>query len=90
VTNPLLVTGGTGTLGRGDVAATRTLVDAARRAGSPPLIYISIVGVDRVPFFYYRAKLEAEQVIENSELTWAAGGSQRRRPGTGNPVQHKR
>lgn len=35
---------------RGDTDITRTLIDAARRSGEEPhVIYISIVGVDRVP-----------------------------------------
>lgn len=54
----------------GDVAATRQLVDAVRRAGSPHLVYISIAGVDRVPLFYYRAKLAAERIVEESGLPW--------------------
>lgn len=54
----------------GDVAATRTLIGAARRAGSPRLVYISIVGVDRVPLFYYRGKLAAEHLVEESGLPW--------------------
>jgi uncharacterized protein YbjT (DUF2867 family) len=57
--------------GRGDIAATRNLTEAARRAGSPHLVYVSIVGIDRVPgFFYYRAKLECERIIESSGLPW--------------------
>jgi uncharacterized protein YbjT (DUF2867 family) len=55
---------------RGDVAAVRNLVAAARRAGRPHLVYISIVGVDRIPFGYYRSKLECEQVIAASGLPW--------------------
>jgi uncharacterized protein YbjT (DUF2867 family) len=55
---------------RVDVAGTGRLLDAARRAGSPHLVYISIVGVDRVPFRYYRAKLEAERLVERSRLPW--------------------
>jgi uncharacterized protein YbjT (DUF2867 family) len=57
--------------GRGDVAATRRLADAARRSGGRPhLVYVSIVGVDRVPLPYYRAKLAAERVVEESGLPW--------------------
>jgi uncharacterized protein YbjT (DUF2867 family) len=55
---------------RVDVAGTGRLLAAARRAGSPYLVYISIVGVDRVPFRYYRAKLEAERLVEGSGLPW--------------------
>lgn len=54
----------------GDAVATRRLVDAARRSGSPRLVYISIVGIDRVPFRYYRAKLAAERLIEECGLPW--------------------
>jgi uncharacterized protein YbjT (DUF2867 family) len=46
------------------------LVDAAKRAGSPHLVYISIVGIDRVPFPYYRHKLADEQLIAASGLPW--------------------
>lgn len=55
---------------RKDVAVTRKLVEAARRAGQPHLVYVSIVGIDQVPFSYYRAKLAAERVVEESELPW--------------------
>lgn len=56
---------------RRDVAAARTLIAAARRAGTPHLVYISIVGIDRVPLAYYRAKLEVERLIEDSRLGWS-------------------
>jgi uncharacterized protein YbjT (DUF2867 family) len=46
------------------------LVAAAKRAGSPHLVYISIVGVDQVPFRYYRRKLADEQLIAASGLPW--------------------
>jgi uncharacterized protein YbjT (DUF2867 family) len=56
---------------KGDAAAAATLIDAARRAGTEPqLIYISIVGIDRVPLPYYRAKLEVEGLVEASGLPW--------------------
>ena len=55
---------------RGDQAAAQNLIAAARRAGTPHLVYISIVGVDRVPVGYYRAKLAVEQLIEDSGLPW--------------------
>lgn len=53
------------------VNVDRQLIDAARRAGGPHLVYISIVGVDRVPFGYYKVKLTAERLIENSGLPWS-------------------
>jgi uncharacterized protein YbjT (DUF2867 family) len=54
----------------GDEQAARHLVEAARRAGVRHLVYISIVGVDRVPFGYYRTKLAVERLIEESGLGW--------------------
>lgn len=58
------------TNGRGDVEATRNLIEAAKRAGGPHLVYISIVGVEGVPMPYYRAKLAAEREIAESGLPW--------------------
>ncbi|HSV64403.1 MAG TPA: NAD(P)H-binding protein [Mycobacteriales bacterium] len=55
---------------RGDVELSRHLAEAARRAGVGHLVYISIVGVDRVPLGYYRAKLAVERLVEASGLGW--------------------
>jgi uncharacterized protein YbjT (DUF2867 family) len=64
---------------RGDEHLTRTLVRAARAAGSPHLVFISVVGADRVPvrsrvdramFGYFGHKLAAEQVVASSGLPW--------------------
>ncbi|MFF9627220.1 SDR family oxidoreductase [Streptomyces griseosporeus] len=54
----------------GDEKAAEHLIAAARRAGVGHLVYISIVGVDRVPFRYYKAKLAVERQIERSGLGW--------------------
>jgi uncharacterized protein YbjT (DUF2867 family) len=51
-----------------DVAQTQRLVTAAAAAGVTHLIYISIVGVDVVPYVYYRAKFACEQLIESSGI----------------------
>jgi uncharacterized protein YbjT (DUF2867 family) len=48
---------------RVDVEGTRRLVDAATAAGVQHLLYVSIVGVDRVPMPYYRRKLAAEAIV---------------------------
>ncbi len=56
---------------RTDVEGTRRLVDAARRAGGPHLVYVSIVGIDRIPWAYYRAKLDAEREVAVSGLPWS-------------------
>ncbi|MEU7577833.1 NAD(P)H-binding protein [Streptomyces sp. NPDC041068] len=54
----------------GDEKAARNLIAAAREAGVGHLVYISIVGVDRVPLGYYKAKLAVERLIEESGLGW--------------------
>jgi uncharacterized protein YbjT (DUF2867 family) len=55
---------------RRDLPAARNLIAAASAAGGPHLVYVSIVGVDRVPIGYYRVKLEVERLVRNSGLPW--------------------
>jgi uncharacterized protein YbjT (DUF2867 family) len=64
---------------KGDEIATHNLVQAAARAGRPHVVYISVVGADRVPvsgridrmmFGYFDMKRQAEQVIAGSGLPW--------------------
>jgi uncharacterized protein YbjT (DUF2867 family) len=64
---------------KGDEVKTAHLVQAAARAGTRHLVYISVVGADRIPvtsgidramFGYYAAKRAAEQVIADSGLPW--------------------
>jgi uncharacterized protein YbjT (DUF2867 family) len=64
---------------KGDEAATKNLVNAARRAGRPHLVYISVVGADRMPvtgaidrmmFGYFDMKRKAEEVVAGSGLPW--------------------
>lgn len=64
---------------KGDGDKARNLVRAASRAGSPHLVYISVVGADRVPvvsgidraaFGYFASKRQGEVAIENSGLPW--------------------
>jgi uncharacterized protein YbjT (DUF2867 family) len=54
-----------------DIGGTRLLLEQARVADVAHVIYISIVGVDRIPYAYYRAKLAAEELVQNSGLPWA-------------------
>lgn len=54
-----------------DVEGTRRLLEAARKAGVRHLVYISIVGIDRIDFDYYRHKLEAEKRIEQSGIPYS-------------------
>jgi len=64
---------------KGDGQKTRTLVRAAARTGSPHLVYVSVVGADRVPvvsrvdramFGYYASKQDGERAVEESGLPW--------------------
>ncbi|WP_033309697.1 NAD(P)H-binding protein [Streptomyces iakyrus] len=55
---------------KGDEQAAQNLIRAARGAGVRHLVYVSIVGVDEVPFPYYRSKLAVERLIEESGLGW--------------------
>jgi uncharacterized protein YbjT (DUF2867 family) len=62
---------------QGDEDKARNLVRAASRTGTPHLVYISVVGADRVPiasrvdramFGYFGSKLAAERVVAGSGL----------------------
>jgi uncharacterized protein YbjT (DUF2867 family) len=64
---------------KGDEGKARHLVEAASRAGAPHLVYISVVGADRIPvtggvdrtmFGYFESKLAAERVVAGSGLPW--------------------
>src|SRR5262249_8886298 len=64
---------------KGDDEATRNLVRAAARAGARHVVYISVVGADRIPvvsgadramFGYFGFKLAAERIIADSGLPW--------------------
>jgi uncharacterized protein YbjT (DUF2867 family) len=46
----------------------RAVLAAAERVRVPHVVYPSIVGTDRIPFGYYRTKLEAERQLERSGL----------------------
>ncbi len=51
---------------RSDDRTTRRLLTAASAAGAQHLVYVSIVGVDAVPYTYYRSKLACERLIAES------------------------
>jgi uncharacterized protein YbjT (DUF2867 family) len=64
---------------KGDEDKARNLVRATSRAGAQHLVYVSVVGADRIPvvsgidramFGYFAAKLAAEKVIADSGLAW--------------------
>jgi uncharacterized protein YbjT (DUF2867 family) len=52
-----------------DLAQTRNLLAAADGA-RPHVVYISIVGVDQIPFGLYRAKHACERMVASSGLPW--------------------
>lgn len=56
--------------GKSDLAQAENLIAAARAAEVRHVVYISIVGIDRIPMPYYRRKLAVEQLIESSGLPW--------------------
>jgi uncharacterized protein YbjT (DUF2867 family) len=64
---------------KGDEDKARRLVQAASRAGTRHLVYVSVVGADRIPinggidramFGYFESKLAAERVVADSGLPW--------------------
>ena len=64
---------------KGDEDKAEHLVRAASGAGARHLVYISVVGADRIPvdspvdramFGYYASKLAAERVVADSGLPW--------------------
>jgi uncharacterized protein YbjT (DUF2867 family) len=55
---------------KGDDTGTKHLVDAAHAAGVGHLVMISVVGADRMPIGYFRAKARAEQALADSGVPW--------------------
>jgi uncharacterized protein YbjT (DUF2867 family) len=64
---------------KGDGDKARNLVRAASGVGAQHLVYISVVGADRIPmvsrvdramFGYFESKREAERVVADSGLPW--------------------
>jgi len=51
---------------KGDDVATRHLVDAAAKAGVRHIVYIGVIGADKLPIGYFKAKFAAEQAIIES------------------------
>jgi uncharacterized protein YbjT (DUF2867 family) len=49
-----------------DVTSTGNLITAARNAGVSHIIYVSIVGIDRIPLPYYKTKLRVERALQTS------------------------
>jgi len=53
-----------------DVDGTRRLLDAARVAGVPHFIHVSIVGIERIPYPYYRVKVAGEAVVREGGVPY--------------------
>lgn len=51
-----------------DVRGTERLLRAAEAAGVENVLYVSIVGIDDIPFSYYRHKLAAEAAVTESAV----------------------
>src|SRR5215217_3761188 len=49
-----------------DVASTQNLIAAAHRVGVAHIVYVSIVGIDRIPLPYYQTKLRVERALDAS------------------------
>ena len=55
---------------KGDDEATRNLMRAASRAGARHVVYISVIGADRVPLGWLKSKLAAERAVSDSGVPW--------------------
>lgn len=55
---------------KGDDQATRNLMQAASKAGVQHVVYISVIGADRLPIGYFKSKLGAEQAVADSGIPW--------------------
>jgi uncharacterized protein YbjT (DUF2867 family) len=54
-----------------DIEGTRRLVAAAEGAGVKHMVFVSIVGIDRVAYPYYRAKVAAEEAVRAGAVPWS-------------------
>jgi uncharacterized protein YbjT (DUF2867 family) len=54
-----------------DVLGTRRLLAMAREAGVRHVVYVSIVGMEGVPYPYYKSKLAAEVVMRENIVPWS-------------------
>lgn len=55
---------------KNDIPGWRHLLDASKQAGVEHIVNISIVGIDRIPYFYYKIKLEGERLLRESGIPW--------------------
>jgi uncharacterized protein YbjT (DUF2867 family) len=55
---------------KGDDVATANLMRAVRGSGVRHVVYISVIGADRVPLGWLRSKLRAEEAVAGSGVPW--------------------
>ncbi|CAF0828278.1 unnamed protein product [Rotaria sordida] len=53
-----------------DVTLTKNLLNSIQKKNIKHLIYLSIVGVDKMPYSYYKGKLECERLIKESGIPY--------------------
>ncbi len=53
-----------------DVILTKNLLNSIPKKNIKHFIYISIVGIDKIPFWYYQGKLECERLIKSSGVPY--------------------
>jgi len=54
-----------------DVEGTKRLLEQASAAGVGHILYVSIVGIEHMPYFYYRRKLAVEALIREGGIPWS-------------------
>ncbi len=54
-----------------DVIGARKLLELARAAAVQHVVHVSIIGIERIPFAYYKHKVAAEAVIRESNVPWS-------------------
>jgi uncharacterized protein YbjT (DUF2867 family) len=54
-----------------DVKGTKRLVEAAAAAKIAHFVYVSIVGIDDIPYAYYKCKQEAEGIVRSSGVPYS-------------------
>ncbi len=54
-----------------DVVGAGKMLEYAKAAGVAHVIHISIVGIDRINFGYYKHKLEAEEMVKSSGVSYS-------------------
>ncbi len=55
---------------KGDAKATANLMAAAARAGVRHVVYISVIGADRMPMAWFKSQLDSEQAVTDSGIPW--------------------